>query len=284
MKNRNIPFGYQYQKGGVMLHPTESAVLKQIIQSYLDGRSLLNIAEELNADQIEYLPGIIGWNKARIMHLLEDKRYLGESGYPAIMDADTYSAIQSKKHKRNNLKNTDRQSDIFQMNVPVLCPDCGMEMYRRHDSRCKCPERWTCRNKDCKVLIELSDNDLLSQITEILNQLIQRPEQINNHEPKAIEQTTEQRKLENEIGRMMDAGTQDKKAIQRKLLEVASLKYKSIPADIGIHYRLRANFEIASPLSEFSAELFGITVKAIHMNKDNAIELELLNGQRFGKE
>lgn len=284
MKNRNIPFGYRYQNGVVTRHPTESAVFGQIVRSYLDGKSLLNISEDLNAGQVEYLPGVTGWNKARVMRLLEDKRYLGDSGYPALIDADTFALLQEKKHLRNLLKDTDRQADIFQITVPVRCPACGAEMSRRHDSRCKCTERWTCRDPNCKTLIKMSDCDLLTQITEILNRIIEYPELIHDDELSPIEPTAEQRKLENEIGRIQDTGAQEKETLQGKLLELVSLKYKSIPAGVGICYRLKADFEKSAPLTAFSAELFDRTVRAVHLREDGAIDLELLNGQRFGKE
>lgn len=218
------------------------------------------------------------------MRLLEDKRYLGDGGYPAIIDADTFASIQIKKYNRNKLKNIDRQSDIFQITVPVLCPDCGTEMHRRHDSRCKCTERWFCRNKDCKTLIKLSDHDLLSQITAILNQLVVHPERIKGDKLQELAPTTEQRRLDNEIGRMIDTKVHEKETLQKKMLEMVSLKYKLIPSTVGTAYRLKADFEQSGPLSVFSAELFGNTVNAIYLNRDSTIELKLLNGQRIGKE
>lgn len=41
-------------------------------------------------------------------------------------------------------------------------------MSRRHDSRCKCPERWTCENRDCRLLIKFADSDLLEALSDLL--------------------------------------------------------------------------------------------------------------------
>lgn len=70
MNNRNIPFGYQYADGKVIVHTREADVLKEITEAYLSGQSLLRIAKELNDRAIEYTQGITGWNKARMMRIL----------------------------------------------------------------------------------------------------------------------------------------------------------------------------------------------------------------------
>ena len=59
MKKRNLPYGYQYSNGTAVLHPEESRILIEIVQSYLAGASLQDIATRLNQQNIEYMPGII---------------------------------------------------------------------------------------------------------------------------------------------------------------------------------------------------------------------------------
>ena len=80
MKKRNIPFGYQYQNGVITAHPQEVTVLNRIFSEYQNGCSLLEIANRLNDENIEYQTGVTGWNKSRIMRLIEDVRYSGEEG------------------------------------------------------------------------------------------------------------------------------------------------------------------------------------------------------------
>ena len=48
MKNRNVPYGYTYIEGELVLHSQESVIVSEIFQQYLAGKSLLKIAEELN--------------------------------------------------------------------------------------------------------------------------------------------------------------------------------------------------------------------------------------------
>ena len=85
MKRRTIPFGYRYENGAIMINASSSDIVKEIFSRYLSGDSMLNIAELLNKMHIEYRPGVVGWNKARINRILENKRYSGDDDYPQII-------------------------------------------------------------------------------------------------------------------------------------------------------------------------------------------------------
>lgn len=115
MKNRTVPYGYKYENGIIILHPQESEIVKRICMAYLEGKSLLDIATMLNEQKVEYMPEVIGWNKARLKRIIEDERYLGKEPYPAILDEMTYTAMQRVKESRNTQKDTNRKTDIFQI-------------------------------------------------------------------------------------------------------------------------------------------------------------------------
>ena len=44
MRNRNIPFGYQYQNGVLAIHPQESQTVRAVFAAYLSGEPLSKIA------------------------------------------------------------------------------------------------------------------------------------------------------------------------------------------------------------------------------------------------
>lgn len=89
MKNRNIPFGYRFEDGKIVVNPDEQNTLQRICSEYLDGRSLLQIANGLESDKVEFAPGIITWNKARIMRIVDDDRYLRLNSVFLIIRVDT---------------------------------------------------------------------------------------------------------------------------------------------------------------------------------------------------
>ncbi len=284
MKNRSIPFGYRYENGIVIEDTKEAEILKMICDAYIAGQSLLEISTWLNEKAIEYMPGVVGWNKSRLMRIMEDGRYLGSKGYPTILPAGTLDTIQRIKSARNTQASTDRSADIFRLNTPVLCPKCGTEMRRRHDSRCKCRQRWTCKNESCREVIILSDEDMLNQITATLNTVIADPSILNAPPEMSIREDIQITRLENEISRNLDTVGFDKELLRRKMLRCLSLKYQSIDHHAYTIQKMKADFEKSGPLSSFSPDLVARTVQSVTINSDGTIRLMLINNQIIGKE
>lgn len=284
MKIRNIPYGYQYKNGSIAIQTEETETVTHIFTEYLNGLSLLKIAEQLNNEQIEYMPGVCGWNKSRIKRIIEDERYLGTNGYPPIIDEDTHKNLMQIKSEKNTQKGTNRKADIFNLGVPILCPKCGSKMCRRHDSKRKCQDWWLCQNDNCKNIISISDSDLIYGITECLNTVISNSDIIETITVVDKEPSLDVRRLENEISRVLDSHSFDKNILRKKMLECVSLKYKDIDSQKYISKRLKADFANAGPLINFSMDLFNRTVKAIKLSDNGAATIILINDQQIGKE
>lgn len=284
MKIRNIPYGYQYKNGSIAIQTEETETVTRILTEYLNGLSLLKIAEQLNNEHIEYMPGVCGWNKPRIKRIIEDERYLGINGYPSIIDEDMHKTLMQIKSKKNTQKSTDRKADIFNLGVPILCPKCGSKMFRRHDSSRKCQDWWLCQNDNCKNIISISDNDLIYGIIECLNTVISNPDIIKTVTDVDKEPSLDVCRLENEISRMLNSHSFDKNILRKKMLECVSLKYGNIDSRKYISKRLKADFANASPLIDFSMDLFNRTVKTITFSTDGAVSIILVNDQQIGKE
>jgi len=100
-KNRRIPFGYQMVKGVITTNPIEVYVVSKIFAEYLKGKSLLEIAKELQAENIPYYPCESNiWNKNMIKRILENDKYLGTELYPQIISHDIYHRANNKKLKK----------------------------------------------------------------------------------------------------------------------------------------------------------------------------------------
>ncbi|MBQ8334152.1 MAG: recombinase family protein [Clostridia bacterium] len=281
MNVRTIPYGYRYENGAVTINPNESEIIQRIFSEYLHGQSLLNIAADLNNDCIEYRPGVIGWNKSRIMRLIEDERYIGTDTFPALITQETHTHATMLKLQKSTQRETNRKDAIYNLNVPMYCPQCGGIMKRQHNTRGN--ERWGCRNPECGVSFSLPDTTLLAELTIILNHIIEDPEII--HEiPSEYEPNTELQYLKNEISRTLEGYGFDKAALRQKMLEYTSRRYAEIDPNKYITIKLKADFEKSGPLSEFSTELFQLTVKSIYLETNGNVGITLLNGQRIGKE
>lgn len=283
MKKRNILYGYQCIEGIIKLHPQEMAVVKEIFKAYTEGKSLLELSKWLNERQIEYMLGVTEWNKARIMRILEDKRYLGDDRYPALIEQGAYDTVQEISYNRCDQKNTDRQADIFKLNIPVKCPSCNSILKRIVDNRWSTPPKWRCQNPKCKESIAITDETLLLAITEVLNTAIANPEMISIPTEKEIEPSAELRRLNNEITRAFDSIQIDKDAVRRMMIQHASLKYAELDSAVSKARRLKDIFTESQPLTSFSIEFLHRTTDELMLYTDGTIGLILENGQQIRK-
>lgn len=280
MKNRTVPYGYKYENGIIILHPQESEIVERICMAYLEGKSLLDIATMLNEQKVEYMPEVIGWNKARLKRIIEDERYLGKEPYPAILDEMTYTAMQRVKESRNTQKDTNRKTDIFQITVPVKCPICGQRMQRRHDSRYKVQQRWICENEECRTLIKIADSDLLESINNVLAGIL--PERIQLIDAIESEPSISVRLVNNEIARLYDTAEIDKETLRKKLLEGISKRYEDI--DNKPYATRKLQVELMRDQSTDNVQRINKTVSEIILYTDLTVGITLLNGQFIGKE
>lgn len=281
MKKRNISFGYQFENGKIIRHPAESRIVSNIFEDYLQGGSLLQIAKKLNGCGAEYMPGVTGWNKARLKRIVEDVRYLGNETYPPIIDTDTFGKARKIKAERNTQKDIDRSADIYSLNIPVCCEQCGQLMRRMHDSRTSFGEKWICQG--CGAIIKIGDEKLLADVTECLNMVIGDTKLIDvplrQKEPSSC-----LRRLENEIGRLLDSSEIEKETLKNKIFKCASLRYSEMDTTESVTEMLKAAFEKSGPLSQYNQELTERTVSSISLNHDGSICLTLKNGRKIRKE
>ena len=282
MKNRNIPFGYRFEDGKIVVNPDEQNTLQRICSEYLDGRSLLQIANGLESDKVEFAPGVITWNKARIMRIVDDDRYLGNATYPQVIDETTVENLRSRKASRNTQTSTDRQSGIYLLKVPVVCPACGKPMRRLQDTRCKCTQKWVCNQ--CHIQIKKEDIELMEDIVDLLNGLIRNPAIIGSALPGQAEPSAEQRRLDNEIARTLEGYDFDKDALRKKLYQRAAIGYQQIGTEAYVEYKLKNALEQHDILDGFDSELTNKTVKLIRLTESGSVSIILSNDQVIRKE
>ena len=282
MKNRNIPFGYRFEDGKIVVNPDEQNTLQRICSEYLDGRSLLQIANGLELDKVEFAPGVITWNKARIMRIVDDDRYLGNATYPQVIDETTVENLRSRKASRNTQTSTDRQSGIYLLKVPVVCPSCSEPMHRLQDTRCKCTQKWICNH--CHIQIKKEDTKLMEDISTLLNALIQKPEIIRSALPGQAEPSAEQRRLDNEIARTLEGYDFDKDALREKLYQRASLDYLRIGDEAYVEYKLKNTLKQHDIMDSFDSELTNKIVKLIRLAESGSVSIILSNDQVIRKE
>lgn len=286
MKNRFIPFGYIMEKGIICIHESEADAVKLIYSEYLNGLSLKKISERLSDDNIEYFPGISSWNKNRVKRILEDVRYIGDDKYKRIITSEIYDKANNIKKQKYTCNRCPSPSKTEYKPVYAIayCADCGSQMLRRINTRNKKPEVWTCQNPDCHHIVKITTDNLLADITKILNTLITDTTKIIDNSVSQSDTPLEVKRIENDIERLLNSTEVDKDEIKNLILRCAAKKYESIKNARHITTKLKADFEKSSPLSNFSIEIFNKTVSEIQISEDGEIKIKLVNGQIVGKE
>lgn len=279
-KNRNILYGYKFENGNIVADKSESEIVNYVFTKYVNGLSLLKIANLLTQKGIEYLPNQVNWNKGKIKRIIEDKRYLGDDKYPKIIETDIFIQANSSKAERDTTKNIKRTSYIYKLNMPVICSECGGQMRRTHHPKLTVTERWICT--ECGQSTGIFDKELISKITDNLNYLIHNPTLIksNSESDKSVDTI----RTENEINRMLEIADVDKNILQQKIFELAALKYADLDSGSYISEQIKSEFENAELLNQISLPLLMKTTQAIQLNTNTQISLVLKNNQIIGKE
>lgn len=277
MKQRSIPFGYQFEMGKPAFHPSEASIVRLVFQEYLAGASLKQLSEKLTEQSVEYLPGQNCWDKARVKRLLENRKYLGDGFYPQLVSETDFERVQAKK-KTSNTNKLELDPVIRFLKPYVICHECGKHMSRRVESRLKNPTVWKCQR--CGQSVRISDEELKAQVLEALNFLIAHPESaVLPEEPGGEVSSLEARRIEQDFHRALDRGQASEDELINMILECAAKNYESIIGARHISDRLEADFSKRDLLPSIDTELFARTVSHIRLAPDGKVKLELQNGK-----
>ena len=280
MRNRNIPFGYQYQNGVLAIHPQESQTVRAVFAAYLSGEPLSKIAAHLTAKLVEYLPGHSQWDKARVKRLLDNAKYTGAGNFPPIIKERDFQMAHQKKEKAN----TNRQlvdEDIKLFKGLSHCHHCGGIMVRRMDSHMEHPVTWKCPR--CDYFLPLPDEEFKQRVFRLQKKLVDKPLLAEKEEETIPVASMEARRLTNEIFRRLDIGDFSEDELVDLALQCAAKNYEAITSARHITERLTATLLHAGPLSAFDRALFERTVSEIHLTRKGEILLKLQNGVFVGE-
>ena len=275
MKNRTIPFGYQYENGVLAINPPEAHTVQKVFTAYLSGEPLSKIAAHLTAKLVEYLPGRWQWDKARVKRILDNSRYMGEGDFPKIITEKQFQMA----HQQKESANTNRQpvdEDVKLFKGLTHCHHCGGVMVRRMDSRMEHPVTWKC--PQCGYFLPLPDEEFKQRVFLLQKKLADKPLLAEKEEDEIQVTSMEARRLTNVIFRKLDSGDFSEDELVNLALQCAAKNYEAISSARHITNRLTATLLHAGPLSAFDRELFQRTVSEIHLTRKGEILLKLQNG------
>lgn len=224
MKNRTIPFGYMMRNGEIQPEPTESKAVQDIFNAYLNGSSLLTIANWMSSQGISYNGIDFVWNKNMVKRILENQNYLGRNGYPAIVDEDIFRTANAQK-KMKTAGFTEISEELKVVRSLTYCAECGHRLSRIGGNTRS--EKWDCCNPECtRFHHKITDQMLIGVVLNVLNTAIANPGLIHiDAEISAYNPSIEVTRHQNEIDRLVDTPNVDFEIAKEEIFKLAELKY-----------------------------------------------------------
>lgn len=97
--NRKLPFGYRMEQGEIKEHPVEAEAVRRIFRRYLAGASYAALVEHLRDTGPAYDEDK-PWNKNMVARILENGKYTGGSGFPAVIPPEVYQKTLTQRKER----------------------------------------------------------------------------------------------------------------------------------------------------------------------------------------
>lgn len=272
-KIRYFPFGYHMINGKIEIVPGEAELLHRITVRYLEGWSLLRLANMAEQSGIPYRENAGGWNKNMIARILDDTRYWNEKEYPPIFDRELGEQLAAMRKS----KATPQPVNRF-IQKKLTCSQCGTALIR--NSRNSPQIYWDC--KSCQARFnKLDDAGLLTAVTEKFLAIYREPQLT---EPESIvEQSLSMQaaRLTNEIHQALNQREVDPQRLLPLILECAAEKYKTcrIQESDHITMKISALFQEHSHDEKLDRNLFEQTIEQVILKPDGTVQLRLLNGK-----
>ena len=242
MGKRKQPFGYKMKLGEIVPQPQEAETVRSIYLQYLAGVSFKQLAEQLQTEDVPYDEDK-SWNKNMVARILADTRYLGESGFPVLVDASVFLNTEEKRKKKAPaVQKTEAQT--------VLRRKCGFRITPHIEH----------------------------EVLYLLNCLTQDPERIVTpqiHRAHSQRLDTLKSELEGLIGQL----PVDENRAREVLQEIAAEMYADIDPREYETQRLRRLFQKEAPHSELDANLIAMSISAVLMDGNGNVKIRLKNDQ-----
>lgn len=222
-KNRSIPFGYKVENGIIIADKSETDAVQIIFNEYATGLSLSKLAQLMTNRKIPYHNNSSLWNKNMIKRILENEKHCGIGEYESIVSSELFKLVNSKKQAKISSVNPIAEA-LSEIRKRIFCLKCG-EQFRRRGGNTR-PERWDCKNAECRLNYRLSDEVLMAEIIDIINKSIENLNLLEgNISDKAYQPNLEIARQNNEINRLMDSAEIDFNKAKEEILKLASMKY-----------------------------------------------------------
>lgn len=285
MELRTLLYGYNKHQFRFYPNSDESAVVKMIFDEYISGKTLQQIADRLTAKQIVYYKDKTAWNKNMVRRILENRHYIGDEEYPAIIPVDAFEKANKKRLSKGGERVTDTAQEKF-FKYHTVCGQCGGRFTRRRNWS-KTREKWYC-TCGCKNTVYIDDKLFYSQIHSIISRIIAEPSLLNvlPQENSLCALTPEVMRADKEIDRMTERKNIDFLPVKKAIFSNVSDKFDCCTLDRAKAFSgvLMRYYGEQTASDAIKIKVLEDTVDKITVDENGIISVEFLNGCRISKE
>lgn len=230
----NIPIGYDYEDGKLIVNPYEAEQVRKIYEWYLSGASLKAITDKLqDAGYTNKYSNYNSWSSVR--NILENETYIGrlhfgdvvvDHAHEAIITEEQFNAAQILRGKRREQFGSHAFQSKHVLTGLLFCGHCGGRYYLRNTGKYSYYACYS-RTKQMKNMIKDPNcqnkiwraQDLKPIIEEKILALLRNPqiaEELAAGKPKAAAPVSKNtdierriREIDRQIGKLMELYQQD---------------------------------------------------------------------------
>ena len=163
MTNRKLLYGYKIQDGGLSVVMEEAAVVSRVYSLYAASLSYQKISDTLNEEHIPYSRERPEWNKHKVKRLLENPRYIGRDGYPAIVDDEMFQTVQAMIQEKTAGYDPRPDRPALRLKDCMRCAQCGGTLHRLAGKGRRADMLYL-KCVRCAAMVTIADAGLLDEV------------------------------------------------------------------------------------------------------------------------
>lgn len=300
---RTIPLGYEIKDGKAVIHEGEAKMIYYAFDAYCNGESQFNIAKHFQDAGFKNGNGRVSWRHPAIGNLLQNKVYLGDDFYPAMISQETFDkaaevrmqkAVHQKRYRNDDYEFCE---PLFGFSGKLYCETCGATFYR-FQVRMRgniYVARWKCRNnrehvEDDVVRAMVYETGLEDMFVEVLHEMAQDLKPLFKKPANQQVISSDIKALDSEISELLSSpskATENKELISELIARRAYLQYERAYVDdfdyqTGKIKRMIADKDLMD--RAFDADFFRGVIDKLTVGKDGMICFQFLNGYKVFKQ
>ena len=223
MTNRKQLYGYCIRNGERTIVPEEAGTVSRVFTLYTQGLSYQAIADTLNEEHIPYSLEVPLWDRHKIKRMLENPRYMGQNGYPPILDGALFRQVQDCIRAKTAGHTPRQDRPALRLKAYLRCAHCGGALHRLAGKNRRADTLYL-KCGGCGAVVTISDSGLLSEMAR----------QVAWHDAPVLEPyrpSGEVLRLTNAINRELERPSEPEEAVPL-ILRCAAARYDCCPGPI----------------------------------------------------